>query len=66
MSESWIDNDDGERFMKYMSLRRNSALDLLVNTAAESSDPNIRSAWAALAQITQTIQDLEDERGNDK
>ncbi len=63
MSETWADDEGCLAFVKELKRRREAQVDLLIGAASHSTDPGIRSNWAAISQIDQVIAMMEDERG---
>ena len=63
MSTTWADEDGAVDFVKQLRARYKAQVQNLIGAAGHSSDPNIRSNWAALQQLEQVIKLMEDERG---
>jgi hypothetical protein len=59
-----MDEEDALRFLKLLKSRRAAQVDNLIGAAGHSTDPAIRSNWAAIAQLDQVIDLMEKERGN--
>lgn len=64
MSETWADEEGALDFIKKLKGRRKAQIDNLLSAASSSADPNVRSNWAAIAQLDQIIDMMEQERGN--
>ncbi len=63
MSETWADEEGAIAFVKVLRDRRRAQVENLIGAAKTSSDPSIRSNWAAITQLDQVISMMEDERG---
>lgn len=61
--ETWADEEGAINFIKQLKQRRQAQVDCLIGAASSSTDPGIRSNWAAISQIDQIIEMMEDERG---
>ena len=64
MSETWVDTEGAEAFIKQLRKRRAAQVDALVGAATVSTDPAIRASAAALVALDSVITDMEAERGN--
>ena len=63
MSETWADDEGALDFIKELKRRRSAQLEMLVGAAKHSNDPVIRMNVAAISQLEQVIEMMEDERG---
>jgi len=61
--ETWADEEGALYFLKQLKQRRQAQVDCLIGAASHSTDPAIRSNWAAISQIEQVIEMMEAERG---
>lgn len=61
---TWADEEGAINFLKQLKVRRAAQVETLVGAASHSTDPSIRSNWAAIAQLDQIIDMMENERGN--
>lgn len=64
MSEdNWANEEGATFFLKTLKQRRQAQIDCLIGAASHSTDAGIRANWAAISQIEQIIEMMEDERG---
>lgn len=63
---SWVETPGAQNFLRELKRQRAAWTDALIGAAGSSQDANVRSCWARLQQVNETIQDMEDERGKSK
>lgn len=59
----WVETPGAKDFLRALRKQREAWLETLVGAASSSPDPNVRSCWARIQQLNETIQEMEDERG---
>jgi hypothetical protein len=64
VSETWVDTEGAEAFLKSLRMRRAAQVEALVGAAQKSTDPAIRGSASALVALDSVIRDMEAERGN--
>lgn len=62
----WVETPGAQTFLRELKKQRAAWIDALIGAAGASPDANVRSCWARLQQVNETIQDMEDERGKSK
>jgi len=62
---SWVNEDGPKKFLKELYRQRDAQVEVILGLCNSTQDPAIRMAIGALEQLSRTIRELEDERGDE-
>lgn len=60
--DSWMEHDGAEAFLKGLRVQYNARVELMVNHAQNSTDPEMRKNWGHLNALAGVIADMEAEK----